>query len=787
MSDPTQITKIISNLAYAQSYARKYGWPVFPIHEALPDGRCTCGMISCKNQGKHPRTRNGLKNASTDPEQINQWWRTFPNAPIAILCGGQHGPIVIDVDVPEGEPTWAALVQKYGIQITITAKTGGGGEHFYFARHQLPVQSKMGGLGLGVDLCADGHYVIAPPSIHASGERYAFRPGMGPVDGMPLAPCPDWVLEVSSQKHRSAASSSKKPGRSTTHSHVEASEKGWLATAFEAVGWLGEWHATAGAWMARCPWAHEHSDERGDGKDSSTIVYPPMNGRTLGFWKCEHGHCGGRTLEDVRKALPPNAVSAANKAYPPRRQMPPRPAEPQSADTTQPDQSQQPQQPQQPSPSQSVPPAPIDPTTGEVLNEGDWTEELKRDQKTGYWSSCVANASLIVANDLRWKDVLAYNAFTYQYVYLRSPPWEKDSFTGEERSEIKDSDGLRLSVWLHRKWGIKIGLDVALSVLQGQCERKAFNPLKEWLLSLEWDKKPRIPTWTIEYLSCEDTPYHRAAGFRWIISAVARVMEPGCRADLVLIMEGEQGTKKSTGIANLASDKYFADNLGDLTNKDSSDALRGKWILEIGEMISTMRANNDVWKAYASRRIDHYRPAYARTAIDVPRSCVFCGTTNTELYISDETGARRNLAIKCGKVKADDIKKDRDQLWAEAVHYYKQGEIHWLTEKEEPLQIAEQEHRRELDAWHGLISDWLDNHSATNLITIPMLMRDAVKLEPDKWDLKGSRRIGKILRILNWRRDKLVRNSFAPHRADYVYLPPSFVVTNSARGVEGEK
>ena len=184
-----------SALAYAS-----FGWAVFPTH-SIRDGLCTCGRPACTSPGKHPLTRHGFKDATTDPEVIRRWWRKYPWANIAIATGEKSGRLlVIDIDCKpsrgiSGEETWQEVEQ--GCPATVEVLTGGGGRHLYFNYpDSVKIKSGVGMIGPGVDVRADGGYVLAPPSLHLSGKRYEWEGSSDPLDGVAVAPVPDWVLKL---------------------------------------------------------------------------------------------------------------------------------------------------------------------------------------------------------------------------------------------------------------------------------------------------------------------------------------------------------------------------------------------------------------------------------------------------------------------------------------------------------------------------------------------------------------------------------------------------------------
>ena len=149
--------------------------------------------------------------------------------------------------------------------------------------------------------------------------------------------------------------------------------------------------------------------------------------------------------------------------------------------------------------------------------------------------------------------------------------------------------------------------------------------------------------------------------------------------------------------------QWFSDELADLGTKDAAQDLRGKWIVELGELSALNRGAVERVKAFMSRRVDHYRPSYGTRSQDFPRQCVFIGSTNADAYLGDETGGRRFWPVKVGAIDLDALKRDRDQLWAEAVAAYRADEKWWLDKETEKAAAVEQGDRRIVDPWEWRI------------------------------------------------------------------------------------
>lgn len=184
------------DLRKAALWYANHGWSVLPLH-SVQSGRCTCGESDCNSSGKHPRTRKGLKDASINPKQIEAWWTRWPDANVGVRTGTKSGIIVVDVDPRNGgDESLAALVHEHGeLPPTVQAHTGGGGEHHVFAAPETVLKTTKSSVAIGIDVKADGGYIVVAPSIHISGGCYRWREGHGPHELSPAA-MPDWLLEM---------------------------------------------------------------------------------------------------------------------------------------------------------------------------------------------------------------------------------------------------------------------------------------------------------------------------------------------------------------------------------------------------------------------------------------------------------------------------------------------------------------------------------------------------------------------------------------------------------------
>ena len=245
-------------------------------------------------------------------------------------------------------------------------------------------------------------------------------------------------------------------------------------------------------------------------------------------------------------------------------------------------------------------------------------------------------------------------------------------------------------------------------------DNRRFNPLRDFVKNLpEWDGVPRVDTLLIDYLGAEDTAYVRAVTRKTLVGAINRVLTPGCKHDTVLVLDGKPGIGKSTLLSKLGG-KWFSDSLSltDTRDKTAAEKLQGVWIMEIGEMQGTRKADVDILKGFISRQVDEYRPAYGRVVERHPRITIICGTTNsTTGFLRDTTGNRRfwPVTVEGGKKSVWNMTEDeRLQIWAEAFIYSVEGEDTFLDPELEKEAAKAQQAALEYDEREGDVIDYLE-------------------------------------------------------------------------------
>ncbi len=281
----------------------------------------------------------------------------------------------------------------------------------------------------------------------------------------------------------------------------------------------------------------------------------------------------------------------------------------------------------------------------------------------------------------------------------------------------------------------------------------AFHPVLDYLDGLKWDGIERLEMWLIDHAGIEDTPLHRAISKKWLIQAIARIRDPGCQADAMLILEGAQGLRKSSLLRALFGQAWFTDHLPDISSKDAQLQLLGMWCIEVAEMATLDRSTANKIKQFLTSRTDRFRPPFGRMAKDFPRACVFAGSVNPGGgYLKDPTGGRRFWPVECrGEIDVPAVLAQRDQLWAEADAAYRRGETWYLEDEVLSAAMADvQDDRREDDVWEAAVANHLRGKRVT---TTPELLEHALGLyKRGEWTQGDNQRVGRILSAMQWQR-----------------------------------
>lgn len=336
-----------------------------------------------------------------------------------------------------------------------------------------------------------------------------------------------------------------------------------------------------------------------------------------------------------------------------------------------------------------------------------WMQKLKIHSKSGVPLSTIDNIWIILEHDPRLAGKFALNAFAGRGEVLGKLPWAESP----DRRLWEDNDNAGLYWYLEKYYQITGPgkIDGALSL---HSRKHAFNEITSYLQGLTWDGIPRLDSLFIDYLGAEDNAYIRAVTRKAFTAAVARAMQPGIKFDQMTILSGPQGIGKST-LLDKMSKGWFTDSIRTFEGKEASELLQGTWLVEVAELDAFRKTDVSRIKQFISQRVDRFRAAYGRHVKEMPRCCVFFGTTNSTEYLQDRTGNRRFWPVDVGihrpiKSVWGDLPKELDQLWAEAVFRWRLGEPLYLVEGLADAAAIQQEEHRETGTKEGLIRDWLE-------------------------------------------------------------------------------
>jgi predicted P-loop ATPase len=374
----------------------------------------------------------------------------------------------------------------------------------------------------------------------------------------------------------------------------------------------------------------------------------------------------------------------------------------------------------------------------------------------------VENAYIALTNDPGLKNAISFNEMS-RYIILDHVIGDPSTKCGRT---FEDHDYSTIQRHLQHNGLKTIGKTPVQQAVDEYARTRGFHPLRKWLEKLAWDKTERLNTWLPQATGTADNEYHQLIGRWFIIAMAARILEPGCQADYMLVLEGEQGEEKSKLCRMLAGKDYFSDNLPDISKspKDASQHLRGKWLVEIAEMHAFNRAETSDLKQFITRTTERYRPPYGHVDVSEPRQTLFIGTTNKEVYLKDETGGRRFWPVKCKNINIDWLEANRDQLFAEAVMACREGDKWWPDREFEKQHIRpHQEARYDADAWEQPISTFLATTTLPD-VTITEVAVEALGYEHGRAGNGGTPinrlskldqiRIANVLSSLGWTRGK---------------------------------
>lgn len=389
-----------------------------------------------------------------------------------------------------------------------------------------------------------------------------------------------------------------------------------------------------------------------------------------------------------------------------------------------------------------------------------WLSGLRRDHANRV-RLFQLNIEHILDHAPEYKDALAYDEFSQQIIITRAIPGG-----GNPGDKVTAQHTLAFRRFCEELLEISFPIKLIEDGMFAVACRKRQHLIRDYLVGLQWDGTKRLHRLHDVYFGAVDTPYNSAVMQKFLIAAAARALDPGCKVDTCMVLEGGQGVGKSTSLQVLFfRPDFINDTPIDLRSKDAYIAIQGKWCVEFAELDGLSKVDAARVKAFLSLSNDCYRGVFERNATSHPRSCVFIATCNEAVYLLDTTGARRFWPVEVGQVDLHALARDREQLWAEAVAAYHAGSPWHLSKEEEGLARMEQDLRRQEHQWEAPIAEFIARKTS---VTSTEILEAALRIKDFSHTGKEVRVISQILTgVFGWHRAKVVRgvsrvNGFIP-------------------------
>lgn len=605
--------------------------------------------------------------------------------------------LIIDVDPRNGgDKSFEKLLSdlKITLPTTYTVHTGGGGVHFYFKKApNVKIRKKVHEYR-GLDFLSEGSFVVGPWSIHPdSGKPYVIF--MGDLDHLTEAPVE--IVELLRQEKKIIDD---KP----------------IEYAQGYVRYI--------TYLENAPLAVE-----GDSGDHTTFKVA-CYGKDLGLTleqtlSCLLDHWNNRCLPPwTEEELQIKVTNAFRYGIQPKGALAPQN-------------------------SFSI----IDEHDPELYKQGQW----KQNNKGVLINNLLSNVVQHMLTMPELQNLVRFNEFTQDIEFSRTAPWHH----GGPRRVWTDSDDTALQYYLENKYNYTAQDTTIIKGVTLAAELNKFHPVKKWIEGTKWDGVKRIDKWLSTYLGVREDVYTNYIGRLVLFGAIHRIYSPGCKFDYVLVLEGDTGIGKSTAIEILGG-QWFSAGTIDFQNKDTIDLLRGKWILEMAEMDVMNRHEVSAAKAFITRTVDRARMAFTRRTKDFPRQCIFIGTINPNGngYLKDDTGNRRYWPVFCQAMPGQkmmnlkQLQKDVNQLWAEALVECRDNPGQLYINNKDVLRRAEEEQeiRRPVDEWTGIIHEWVLANKL-DFVTSSKVWVEALGGAPNRFSKSEQMRLTSLLKNdLKWER-----------------------------------
>lgn len=376
---------------------------------------------------------------------------------------------------------------------------------------------------------------------------------------------------------------------------------------------------------------------------------------------------------------------------------------------------------------------------------------LSRSEK-GVPLPTVSNAIMILDHDPMLSGLVAFDEFTNSHVLLRTPPSPMDNqkeAPGPYPRPWVSSDVSWVQSYIQRIHSRSMGKSDTDDAMRAVSSANRFHPVRDWLNKLKWDGTNRLETWLTDVFGTPNDDYHRTIGMNFLVGAVRRIIDPGCKFDNMIILEGNQRIGKSTAVKMLFGEKWFTDSIPTkLDSKDAAFALQGIWVGEFAEIEHLIRTDIEIIKSFLSRSVDRFRAPYGREFLTYPRQCVLIGTTNETEYLRDPTGNTRFWPVNCERVNLNWIEAFREQLWAEASYLESIKTTHWEFNDVAAARATEvQLERVQEDVWEDKIRDALVSRSE---VTIPQVLSEVLMIVHALQTKREQMRVAAILKREGW-------------------------------------
>jgi len=375
-----------------------------------------------------------------------------------------------------------------------------------------------------------------------------------------------------------------------------------------------------------------------------------------------------------------------------------------------------------------------------------WLADLPRDRKSGKVRPNENIAQLALTTSPEFRGKIAFDL-------RRNGPVTTARTPAGAAGPWTTAHTIATAIWL-QGLGVDIKPGHIDNALLPVSRANEVNPLESWLYGLEWDGQERIGRWLATYCEADDSEANSIMGSKWLIGAVARACKPGCRMDYMLVLEGDQGVRKSTLIKVLGGE-YAGENLPDFHSRDAVQIAGFHWIIEISELAAMRKSEIENIKAFLSRTEDSYVGKWEKHPASFKRQCVLAGNMNPDGngYLLDATGNRRFWPVRVGQIDIEAVKRDRDQIWAEAMHCWLRGDRWWVDKGELEPVAAEQALRREEDPWEKIIGPWAQTQVGT--FTSLDVAVGPLQIKPENISRAVSTRIGIALKLLGFERHRV--------------------------------